>query len=148
MRGRDRSGRTDDFSEDHELVPSGKRFHRSHAYPALDAFVSALPDLVNFRVNVLGPAARLAAHEEHALSRTPGGSVGACVRAPPSAIVTASGAEVILDGRRTTSHRESVPQPLRAERMGAHLRPPSAVDAEEARGLDLAEPLPPPSDRL
>jgi hypothetical protein len=93
-----RSGQTDDFSDDHELFLFDKHFHRSARYPALHELINALPDLVNFRVNVLGPAARLAAHEEHALIRTPCGSIGVCVRLHLP-IVTTTDAELILDGQ-------------------------------------------------
>jgi hypothetical protein len=190
-----RSGRTDDFSDDHQLGVFGKRFHRSARYPALHELINSLADLVNFRVNALGPAARLAAHEEHAVIRTPRGSIGVCVRLHLP-ILTTTDAELILDGQAFhfpagiihyvnhgcvhaarnpgtdarvhlvwdqlltravfdgifgdepgLSWATPVPEPgrmpqaVRTERMGAYLSLPPPVDHEEARQLDLVEPL-------
>lgn len=91
------SGRCDDFSDDH--VPScfGKRFHLASDYPTLGRVIDTVPHLVNARVNVLGPRARLAAHEEHSIIRTKVGSIGACARLHLP-IETNPGAEIVVDG--------------------------------------------------
>lgn len=91
------SGRFDDFSTDHDLSTCGKRFHAGDRYPALARLVRALPDTVNVRINVLGPRARLGAHEEHSIVRTPAGRVGARVRFHLP-LTTNPGAELMLDG--------------------------------------------------
>jgi hypothetical protein len=75
-----RSGRTSDFSEDHDLSSVGKRFGSAAEYPVLASFMATFPDLVNVRLNVLGPRARLAVHEEHSIVRMSNGTIGACVR--------------------------------------------------------------------
>jgi hypothetical protein len=91
------SGCAADFSVDHDLSSFGKRFHHSADHPHLASLIDALPDLLNFRVNVLGPRARLAAHEEHSIVRTHDGSLGACIRFHLP-LVTSPGAELMLDG--------------------------------------------------
>jgi Aspartyl/Asparaginyl beta-hydroxylase len=91
------SGRYDDFSTDHDLSCFGKRFHEPEVYPALARLVTAFPHTVNFRINVLGPQAGLAPHEEHALVRTRAGTVGARVRFHLP-VVTNPEAELTLDG--------------------------------------------------
>ena len=91
------SGRTSDFSSDHALSSFGKHLHLGGAYPMLKAFVETFPDIINFRINVLGPGARLAAHEEHSIVRTERGTIGACLRYHLP-IVTNPGAELTLDG--------------------------------------------------
>ena len=69
------SGRYDDFTTDHDLSCFGKRFHDSKAYPALAGIMDVFPHTVNFRINLMGPDARLSAHEEHSVIRTRRGSV-------------------------------------------------------------------------
>lgn len=91
------SGRPDDFSEDHDLSSFGKRFHLRADYPSLASVIDTFPDMLNFRVNVLGPGARLAAHEEHSIVRTQTGAIGACIRFHLP-LVTNHGAELTLDG--------------------------------------------------
>jgi Aspartyl/Asparaginyl beta-hydroxylase len=91
------SGRASDFSEDHNLSSFRKQFHLGVEYPSLARFVDAFPDIVNFRVNVLGPGARLSAHEEHSIIRMQSGSIGACVRYHLP-LVTNQSAELTLDG--------------------------------------------------
>jgi hypothetical protein len=90
------SGRASDFSDDHDLSTFGKRFHHGDEYPSLATFIDTFPDITNFRVNVLGPGARLAAHEEHSIIRTQTGSIGACIRYHLP-LVTNEGAELTLD---------------------------------------------------
>lgn len=92
------SGRTDDFMGDHDLSSRGKWFFDAAAYPALGRWIDAWPDLINCRVNVLGPGAALGAHEEHLPFRTIGGGVGARLRFHLP-IETGGGAELNLDGR-------------------------------------------------
>lgn len=91
------SGRCDDFSGDHVPTSVGKRFHMDAAYPRLARFIRELPDAINVRVNVLGPRARLAAHEEHSIIRTRAGTIGVCARLHLP-IDTGAGAELLLDG--------------------------------------------------
>lgn len=74
------SGRYDDFSRDHDLSCLGKRLHHRTRYPALSALADALPHLVNFRINVLGPRAALTPHEEHSVVRSRTGTVGVRAR--------------------------------------------------------------------
>ena len=69
------SGRFDDFSCDHDFSSFGKRFHSGSSYPELARLIDWLPNIVNFRVNVMGPHASLAPHEEHALVRSRTGAV-------------------------------------------------------------------------
>ncbi|MFF0753104.1 aspartyl/asparaginyl beta-hydroxylase domain-containing protein [Streptomyces sp. NPDC004267] len=91
------SGRCDDFSRDHDLSCFGKRFHDRTRYPALAALAGALPHLVNFRVNVLGPGAALAPHEEHSVVRSRSGTVGVRARFHLP-LVTGPKATLLLDG--------------------------------------------------
>jgi Aspartyl/Asparaginyl beta-hydroxylase len=91
------TGRFDDFSTDHNLSSAGKRFHAQARYPALARFIGALTETVNVRVNVLGPGARLGAHEEHSIVRTADGRVAARVRFHLP-VITNSRAELVLDG--------------------------------------------------
>lgn len=91
------SGRYDDFSADHRTTCLGKRFHGSEKYPTLSKFISTFPDTINFRVNVLGPRARLSAHEEHSVIRTASMSVGLRVRFHLP-VVSSPLAEMMLDG--------------------------------------------------
>ncbi|MFF8836966.1 aspartyl/asparaginyl beta-hydroxylase domain-containing protein [Streptomyces sp. NPDC015130] len=91
------SGRCDDFSRDHDLSCFGKRFHDRARYPALSALAEALPHLVNFRINVLGPGAALAPHEEHSVVRSRTGDVGVRARFHLP-LVTGPGATLLLDG--------------------------------------------------
>jgi hypothetical protein len=92
------SGRCEDFSDDHDLSCFGKRFHLGDEYPSLRRFIEAFPHAINFRVNVLGPGARLAPHEEHSIIRTRTGLISACVRFHLP-IVTNPAAELILGGQ-------------------------------------------------
>ncbi|MEV6330535.1 aspartyl/asparaginyl beta-hydroxylase domain-containing protein [Streptomyces sp. NPDC051909] len=91
------SGRCDDFSRDHDLSCFGKRFHHRTYCPALSALAQALPHLVNFRINVLGPGAALAPHEEHSVVRSDSGTVGVRARFHLP-LVTGPEATVVLDG--------------------------------------------------
>ncbi|MFJ9825131.1 aspartyl/asparaginyl beta-hydroxylase domain-containing protein [Streptomyces sp. NPDC101160] len=91
------SGRCDDFSRDHDLSCFGKRFHDRTRYPALSALAGALPHLVNFRVNVLGPGAALEPHEEHSVVRSRTGTVGVRARFHLP-LVTGPEATLLLDG--------------------------------------------------
>jgi len=91
------TGRYDDFTSDHNLSCFGKRFRDASTYPALAAFVASFPDAVNFRINVLGPSAALAPHEEHSVVRTNLGTIGLRPRFHLP-IVTNPNAELILDG--------------------------------------------------
>jgi hypothetical protein len=74
------SGRTDDFSTDHDLSCLGKWFFDTASYPMLGGLIADWPHLVNFRVNMLGPAAGLPPHEEYVPFRTRSGTVGARLR--------------------------------------------------------------------
>lgn len=69
-----RSGDFADFRTDHDLSCIGKRFYHGTRYPCLDRFISQFPHAVNFRINVLGPNAALAPHEEHSIFRSEAGS--------------------------------------------------------------------------
>ncbi|MFI1400576.1 aspartyl/asparaginyl beta-hydroxylase domain-containing protein [Streptomyces sp. NPDC020681] len=91
------SGRCDDFSRDHDLSCFGKRFHHRAHYPALAALTEALPHLVNFRINVLGPGAALAPHEEHSVVRSRTGTVGVRARFHLP-LVTSPQASLLLEG--------------------------------------------------
>jgi hypothetical protein len=91
------SGRTDDFSLDHELASAGKRFHFRDKYPAIAEFVDLFPDMINFRVNVLEKDASLPPHEEHSLVRTKDGLIGARLRFHLP-VVTHDQAKLVLDG--------------------------------------------------
>ncbi|MFE6834120.1 aspartyl/asparaginyl beta-hydroxylase domain-containing protein [Streptomyces sp. NPDC057705] len=91
------SGRCDDFSRDHDLSCFGKRFHHGGRYPALSALIGSLPHLVNFRVNVLGPGASLAPHEEHSVVRARSGAVGIRARFHLP-LATHPAATLLLDG--------------------------------------------------
>lgn len=91
------SGLFEDFSGDHNLSCFGKQFHGAQEYPVLARFISAFPHLINFRINLMGPAAGLSPHEEHALFRTRSGSVGARLRFHLP-VVTNPCAELMLEG--------------------------------------------------
>lgn len=91
------SGLTSDFSQDHDLSSFGKRFHLGDKYRMLASFIDTFPDITNFRANVLGPGAQLAAHEEHSIIRTQTGSICACIRYHLP-LMTNPGAELTLDG--------------------------------------------------
>jgi hypothetical protein len=90
------SGSYDDFTTDHNLSKDGKHFHGPQCYASLSSLVSALPDLVNLRINVLGPGASLSAHEEHAIVRVRG-KICARVRFHLP-VITNPRAELTLDG--------------------------------------------------
>lgn len=92
-----RSERFDDFRYDHDMSCFGKRFRRPEHYPRLAAFAASLPPLVNFRVNILAPAASLAPHEEHSVVRSREGNVGVRARFHLP-LVTSSAATLLLDG--------------------------------------------------
>lgn len=91
------SGGYNDFSVDHEMTCFGKQFHASEKYPRLAELIASFPDTINFRINVLGPRARLSSHEEHSVIRTATGSVGIRARFHLS-IITNPHAELMLDG--------------------------------------------------
>jgi hypothetical protein len=92
-----RSGQCDDFRDDHDLSCQGKRFHSALAYPGLARWSASLPHLINLRVNLLGPGAGLAQHEEHSLFALPGGR--AAIRARfHLPVVTSPRARMMLDG--------------------------------------------------
>jgi hypothetical protein len=91
------SGRTDDFSCDHDLSCLGKRFHPAAEHPALARLIAAFPHAINFRINLLGAGSSLSPHEEHVAFRTRAGTVGARVRLHLP-VATAPGAELTLDG--------------------------------------------------
>ena len=91
------SGRYDDFSTDHNFSCFGKRFRDGPRYPSLALLVNELPHLVNFRINVLGPGAGLAPHEEHVLFRSQAGAIAIRARFHLP-IVTNTAAELTLDG--------------------------------------------------
>lgn len=91
------SGRYNDFSRDHDLSTFGKRFRDAAAYPAIGALIEMLPDLVNMRLNVLGPAGSLAPHEEHSVVRSATGAVGIRARFHLPLVTTAA-ATLTLDG--------------------------------------------------
>ncbi|MQY10927.1 hypothetical protein SRB5_10400 [Streptomyces sp. RB5] len=91
------SGRSDDFSRDHDGSCFGKRFHHAERLRALAAFTAGLPHLVNFRVNVLGDGAALPPHEEHSVIRSRDGSVGVRARFHLP-LVTHPAATLLLDG--------------------------------------------------
>ncbi|MCW3818991.1 aspartyl/asparaginyl beta-hydroxylase domain-containing protein [Micromonospora sp. DR5-3] len=91
------SGRYDDFRHDHDLSTFGKRFRDAARYPAFNSLVAALPDLVNMRLNVLGPGAALAPHEEHSVVRSRTGRVGVRARFHLP-LVTDEHATLLLDG--------------------------------------------------
>ena len=91
------SGRYDDFSTDHNGLHNGKRFYGAAKYPYLAQFIEAFPEANNFRLNVIGPKARLSPHEEHSIFRTTKGSIAARVRFHLP-IISNPHAELILDG--------------------------------------------------
>jgi hypothetical protein len=91
------SGRYDDFRADHDLSCFGKRFHGTATYPSLARMVDTFPHTVNFRVNLLGPGARLSPHEEHSVIRTRTGSVALRTRFHLP-VCTNPSAEMMLDG--------------------------------------------------
>jgi hypothetical protein len=91
------SGRYDDFGADHDLSCFGKRFHGSSAYPALARLADNLPHIVNLRINLMGPGASLAPHEEHTVIRTRAGSIALRTRFHLP-IRTNPQAEMMLDG--------------------------------------------------
>lgn len=61
---KNRSGRLDDFSGDHDNLTSGKRFHHAARYPHIADFVDNFPAATNFRLNVMGTQSGLSPHEE------------------------------------------------------------------------------------
>jgi hypothetical protein len=92
-----RSGRTDDFSSDHDLSCEGKWFYDAAIAPALDEFISVIPHLINFRAHVIGPGAALPAHEEHVMFRARDGKAAARLRFHLP-IETNPCCELVLDG--------------------------------------------------
>jgi len=78
-----RTGRTDDFSADHDLSCEGKWYVHRHDAPRLGSLLDAFPDLVNCRVNLLGSGASLPAHEEHVPFKARSGTIGARIRLHP-----------------------------------------------------------------
>ncbi|MEU2402607.1 aspartyl/asparaginyl beta-hydroxylase domain-containing protein [Streptomyces pseudogriseolus] len=91
------SGRSDDFSRDHDGSCFGKRFHHAKRLRALAALTASLPHLVNFRVNVLGNGAALPPHEEHSVIRARDGAVGVRARFHLP-LLTHPAATLLLDG--------------------------------------------------
>jgi hypothetical protein len=91
------SGSFNDTSADHDVTCFGKRFHASEKYPRLSELIASFPDTINFRLNVLGPRARLSPHEEHSVIRTAAGSVGIRARFHLP-ITTNPRADLMLDG--------------------------------------------------
>jgi hypothetical protein len=91
-----RSGRFDDFSDDHDHSCIGKRFAHGDRYPALAGFVASFPHAVNMRINALGPRATLSAHKENAVFRANDGTVAICARFHLP-VAMASEAEIILE---------------------------------------------------
>jgi hypothetical protein len=92
-----RSGRLDDFQDDHDASRRGKRFADPVRYPGLAELAAVFPTAVNFRVNVLGSASGLSPHEEHVFLRLPDGGVVARVRLHLP-VLTSPAAVVVLDG--------------------------------------------------
>lgn len=92
-----RSSRYDDFHSDHDLSSFGKRFHGAAKYPGLARLASLFPEATNFRVNSMGPQARLSPHEEHSVIRTQAGSVALRIRLHLP-VFTNPAAELMLDG--------------------------------------------------
>lgn len=91
------TGQYDDFTTDHNLSIFGKRFHGAGQYSALAQLIDAFPHAVNFRVNLLGPGAKLSPHEEHSVVRTQAGSVSLRLRLHLP-VITNPGAELMLEG--------------------------------------------------
>jgi hypothetical protein len=60
-----RSGRLDDFTDDHDASSDGKRSDHLTAYPAIKRFVDAWPGALNMRINGMDPSSGLSPHEEH-----------------------------------------------------------------------------------
>ena len=91
------TGRFDDFSSDHDGQAKAKRFHHGERFPSTERFIAGLPDLLNFRVNVMGPAAGLSPHEEHSVVRDFSGAISVKGRFHLP-ISTNREAEITLDG--------------------------------------------------
>jgi hypothetical protein len=91
------SGQFSDFSQDHDFSCLGKTFHAASHYPTLARFIGFFPHTINFRINLMGPRACLAAHEEHPLFISRTGSVALRLRFHLP-IVTDHKAELTLDG--------------------------------------------------
>ena len=89
------SGNYDDTSLDHNESCLGKRFHHADKYPVLARFLSAFPHCVNFRLNVLGPGARLPLHREHTCFKARDGKIGLRLRFHLP-VVTNEAAEITL----------------------------------------------------
>lgn len=92
------SGRTNDFSTDHNFSCKDKWFFDDLAYPTLSKFIADLPHLINFRIIVLTPGSALPPHEEHIPFRTQQGTIGARLRFHLP-INTNPSAEINLDGQ-------------------------------------------------
>ncbi|MDR7099359.1 hypothetical protein J2X04_001706 [Lysobacter niabensis] len=91
-----RSGRYEDYSDDHDRSRAGKQFAHGDRYPALAALIKAFPEAVNFRINVLGTRARLSPHQEAPLFALGEGECGVCARFHLP-VLTSRGAELLLD---------------------------------------------------
>ena len=91
------SGRSDDFSNDHNLSCRGKWFFDADRFPTLGRLINDWPDPINFRLNLLAPGAALSPHEEHLPFRTRNGATGLRLRFHLP-IETRQGAELLLDG--------------------------------------------------
>jgi hypothetical protein len=94
---KNRSGRPEDTSSDHDPDRAGKRFHWPEEFPALAAFIDAFPDAVNMRLNGLGTRGGLSPHEEHVVRRPRDGPCFVSVRFHLP-VRTTDEAEVLLDG--------------------------------------------------
>lgn len=92
-----RSGRSDDFSVDHDTSCQGKWFFDGDRFPMMGRLIGDWPSLVNFRLNILHSGAALQAHEEHLPFRTRSGTVGGRLRFHLP-VQTNDRAELILDG--------------------------------------------------
>lgn len=91
-----RSGRFDDYTDDHDRSRAGKQFAHGDRYPTLAALINAFPEAVNFRINVLGTRARLSPHQEAPLFALGEGECGVCARFHLP-VRTSLGAELLLD---------------------------------------------------
>lgn len=65
------TGRSSDFSTDHNLSTENKKFWYTDEFPSLSKFISGIPGLINFRCNVMGNSSGLSLHEEHIVHPIP-----------------------------------------------------------------------------
>ncbi len=92
-----RSGRTDDYTSDHDLSCEGKWFYDAAIAPALGDLIASFPHLINFRINVLGAGSELPAHEEQVMFRARDGKAAARLRFHLP-VDTNPDSELVLDG--------------------------------------------------